>query len=239
MKIQDLLDISQAADKSTYRKLVVKTAADFGFGIGTAALAIDRGVQIGGQYEFVGNSPTKYLQAAPAMVYAGRDPVLDRMKTSGTAFSYDQAMYIGAGTADLWDFQAPFGFGTGIGVALHLHGRKHFMLGFDRNQPLPRKEEKLVQMLASLQLVATYAQDAAVRLFAEPASNESMPTLTQRQLEVLRWTLAGKSAWEVGQILGISQDTVGCHRRVSMRALETSSKHQAALKAVRLGLLQL
>ena len=63
--------------------------------------------------------------------------------------------------------------------------------------------------------------------------------MTQRQVEVLKWTLAGKTRWEVEQILSISIDTVYFHLRLAMRKLDVTSKHEAALKITRLGLLSL
>lgn len=181
------------------------------------------------------------------MQYAGRDPVLEQMKRSSSAFCYDQSTYVASGAPDLWEFQAPFGFRTGITVALHLPQRQHFLLGFDRHQPLPKQEKALIGMLASLQLLAGFAVDAAQRLYGDAANANvnsdaqaaDQPALTRRQLDVLEWTLAGKTGWEVGQILSISNDTVNFHLKLAMRKLDATSKHQAALKAARLGLLSM
>ena len=41
-------------------------------------------------------------------------------------------------------------------------------------------------------------------LACEDGSDEAPPRLTARELEVLRWTMEGKTAWETGAILGIS-----------------------------------
>jgi DNA-binding CsgD family transcriptional regulator len=63
------------------------------------------------------------------------------------------------------------------------------------------------------------------------------PSLTPRELEALRWTMAGKTAWELGAILGISERTAVLHVNNAMKKLDCSSKHQAVLKALRLGLI--
>lgn len=62
--------------------------------------------------------------------------------------------------------------------------------------------------------------------------------LTPRELECLRWTMEGKTAWEVGTILGISERTAVLHLNNAMHKLDCSSKHQAVLKALRLGLIR-
>jgi DNA-binding CsgD family transcriptional regulator len=56
-------------------------------------------------------------------------------------------------------------------------------------------------------------------------------------LEALRWTMDGKTAWEVGNILGITERTAVLHVSNAMHKLGCSTKHQAVLKALRLGLI--
>jgi len=47
----------------------------------------------------------------------------------------------------------------------------------------------------------------------------------------------GKTAWEVGAILGISERTAVLHVNNAMHKLACVNKHQAVLKALRLGLI--
>jgi DNA-binding CsgD family transcriptional regulator len=49
--------------------------------------------------------------------------------------------------------------------------------------------------------------------------------------------MEGKTAWEVGQILGISERTAVLHVNNAMHKLDSVNKHQAVLKALRLGLI--
>mgnify|MGYP000452763509 CR=1 FL=1 len=62
--------------------------------------------------------------------------------------------------------------------------------------------------------------------------------LTPREIESLRWTMDGKTAWEVGNILGISERTAVLHVNNAMHKLGCINKHQAVLKALRLGLIR-
>ena len=80
-------------------------------------------------------------------------------------------------------------------------------------------------------------QDAASRLFLPQALQPERPALTPRELEALRWTMDGKTAWEVGTILGISERTAVLHVNNAMHKLGCVNKHQAVLKALRLGLI--
>ena len=146
-------------------------------------------------------------------------------------------MLFRSGAADLWEQQASFGYCTGIAMALHLPEGKHFQLGVDRDQPLPERPDELQRLVADLQLFAVHAQEAALRLLVPQVSQPERPALTPRELEALRWTMEGKTAWEVGTILGISERTAVLHLQNAMHKLEATNKHQAVLKALRLGLI--
>jgi DNA-binding CsgD family transcriptional regulator len=94
-------------------------------------------------------------------------------------------------------------------------------------------------MVADVQLLRVMANEAAACrvLFAEEESPQDDPKLTPRELEVLRWTMEGKTAWEVGKILGISERTAVRHINNATHKLGCVNKHQAVLKAMRLGLI--
>jgi DNA-binding CsgD family transcriptional regulator len=61
--------------------------------------------------------------------------------------------------------------------------------------------------------------------------------LSPREKECLLWTLRGKSAWETATILGISENTVVKIVRSATHKLGAPNKQSAAIKAMRLGLL--
>lgn len=63
--------------------------------------------------------------------------------------------------------------------------------------------------------------------------------LSAREQEVLRWATAGKSNWEVAQILNISERTVKFHLKNIYRKLEVNNKSHAVAEAMRLGAVDL
>jgi DNA-binding CsgD family transcriptional regulator len=167
-----------------------------------------------------------------------RDPVMHRLGRLSVPFVYDQSMYVNEQAADLWDVQAVYGYKTGIALALHLPGGKHFLFGVDREKALPSDDVVLTRMMADLQLLAVHAQDTAIRLLIPSAQGAQLASRpTARELEVLRWTLAGKTAWEVGMLLDISERTAAIHANRATHKLGCVGKHQAALKAMQLGLI--
>jgi len=56
--------------------------------------------------------------------------------------------------------------------------------------------------------------------------------LSEREKEVLGWARTGKSSWEIGQILEISESTVKFHFNNIFRKLSVSNKTQAVARAI-------
>lgn len=61
--------------------------------------------------------------------------------------------------------------------------------------------------------------------------------LSEREKACLKWTACGKSSWEIGQILSISENTVVFHIKNAMRKLGVRTRTLAAVKAIQLGLI--
>lgn len=77
---------------------------------------------------------------------------------------------------------------------------------------------------------------AAARLMREVRAPESPETLTERETEVLRLMALGYANKEIGRKLHITDKTVKTHVSSILAKLDVQSRTQAALHAVRIGL---
>jgi len=80
------------------------------------------------------------------------------------------------------------------------------------------------------------APQAAARLMREVRAPDRPETLTERETEVLRLVAQGQSNKSIARILGISEGTAKTHVANLMGKLGVSSRTQAALYAIRIGL---
>ena len=231
------LSVMESRTREDFQREIIHFADRLGFRYVSAMTVVDQSLTQS-VFESVNNTPSGFSETFHDVAVARRDPVMQHCKRDTVPIIWDQDTYVSAGLADLWEHQAQFGFHTGICLALHLPEGRHFVLGVDRDRALPAQAEELTQVVASLQLFAVHAQDAAFRLLAAPRPPAaSLPSLTPRELEALRWTMEGKTAWEVGTIMSISERTAVLHLQNAMRKLGSVNKHHAVLKALRLGLL--
>jgi DNA-binding CsgD family transcriptional regulator len=231
------LSIMEAKSADDFRGQIIRFANELGFQYVSAMTVVDHSLT---QSDFINvdNMPDGWRAAGATLANTHvRDPVMQHCKRGAVPIVWDQATYLRQGAIDLWEEQAGYGYRTGIALALHMPEGRHFMLGVDRDQPLPKPPQDLTRIVADLQLFAVHAQDTALRLFVPAERLVDTPSLTPRELEALRWTMEGKTAWVVGSILGISERTAVLHIQNAMRKLGSVNKHQAVLKALRLGLI--
>jgi DNA-binding CsgD family transcriptional regulator len=229
-------DVLEARNRDEFREAVVRFTHHLGFETVSAMTVVDHGL---GNSEFitVDNTPSEFTEIYNDPSLGRRDPVMQHLKRQSVPIIWDQSTYIASGAVDLWEHQSHYGFNTGIAMALHLPEGRHFLLGVDRDRALPTDVAELQRVVADLQLFAVHAQDAALRILLPALQQPDRPALTPREVEALYWTMEGKTAWEVGQILGITERTAVLHVNNAMHKLGCVNKHQAVLKALRLGLL--
>ncbi len=238
MRLQDFVDVGRSETAQALEANLVRFAHGMDFGLISAVLMkgdydspslVSRGVT---------NSPAAFIEIYKNLEEVRADPVMQQLMKSSVPFIYDQKLYADAGAGDAWETQAPYGYCTGIAVGLHLPKRRHFLIGVDRPKRLPRGEAQLTRMIADLQLLAVHAQFAAQRIFDDDLADEKpRPHLTDRELECLKWTMDGKSAYVIGKLLSISGSAVNFHLQNAMRKMDVASKHQAVLRCVLLGIL--
>lgn len=81
----------------------------------------------------------------------------------------------------------------------------------------------------SLRLIGAFTYEGLRRLAEK--FKPIPPTLTPRELDVLRWTAEGKTAWEIGMILKIGERTVRTYQDQIKSKYLVSSVVQAAVRA--------
>lgn len=231
---QMLEEIQHAEDLDALRKGVVQVANELDFGLAVSTLVMERW-DAAPVIVPVHNFPPKFLSASSDTSASRRDPVVSRMKASTLPFAYNQSFYTQNSAGDLWEEQAAHGFKTGICIARHTPGKRFVLMGFDRETNLPKDPERVAKLFGMLSLASAHAEAAFSRLIT-PVSPISVP-LTRRETQVLYWASQGKSAWETSHLITCGVRTIHFHVQNALRKLKCSTKLQATLRAVQLGLL--
>ena len=135
----------------------------------------------------------------------------------------------------IFDEAREAGLNNGISVPLHGPWGRVAVLSFASRADDSEPEAKMghLNALASQFHVA----------FTDISQNVRPPhvpiQLSGREKECLMWTAQGKSSWDIGMILKISENTVNFHVKNAMRKLGTTSRTVAVVKSIRLNLIEL
>jgi DNA-binding CsgD family transcriptional regulator len=166
------------------------------------------------------------------------DPILRRGAAESGAFRWRDA-FDGSGSQDsagFLDAASDFGLVQGVAFACGSHtSPERTVLSLASGDE--RNSGRTMAIVAGLgpHLHEAYARLRARAPTGPARSNEIV--LSAREREILCWTQDGKTYWEIGQIVGISQRTVKYHFERIKAKLDVVSASHAVAKAMRLGLL--
>jgi LuxR family quorum-sensing system transcriptional regulator CciR len=127
------------------------------------------------------------------------------------------------------------GLRDGISMSLPGTGSKIALLSFAASA----EGADSPQTLRRLAVLAHQFHLAFGELSSEAKSNDELIMLSSRERDCLHWTALGKSSWDIGEILSISENTVNFHIKNSMRKLSTSSRTVAVIAAIQRGLIDI
>jgi LuxR family quorum sensing-dependent transcriptional regulator len=149
-------------------------------------------------------------------------------------FHREQAL--GTEPRKLYEAARGFGFVDGYFLPIHMLDGSVSCVSMFAEQNLPQRG----LAAHAMHLMSLYYSFAARRILAPPSPLRSPAVaLTPRQRECLQWVRAGKTDWEIGQIIGISEHTVIEHLDEARRRLGVRTRTQAVIEAVARGLIHI
>jgi LuxR family quorum sensing-dependent transcriptional regulator len=175
----------------------------------------------------VDQTPRDWLGRYVEQRYEDFDPVIRGLRCSAAPFAYT----------------AEYGPDSEPRIKELAQARQHYKLREGLVIPVPRRDrtglvwmsgerpELTPRTKAALHLMAYYAFDRIAGLLKPCASDRQK--LTRREREVLQWAAVGKTAWEIGGILGIAKRTVDEHTRSATGKLGAVNRTRAVVIALR------
>lgn len=172
--------------------------------------------------------PSKWLDHYFAHHYLESDPLIQQVARDVSPVIWD-----GNDSKNQHEFwEEALAHGVTHGWALGTHG-KHMTTGM---LSLARSHDKVSSLeLSEKEPQLVWLSHVTHGLISAIETKELMADiehqLTDREIEVLRWSASGKTADEIGTILGITPRTVTFHITSSLTKLNSTNKTQAVAKA--------
>jgi LuxR family transcriptional regulator, quorum-sensing system regulator BjaR1 len=158
------------------------------------------------------------------------DPVRRKLSRSAKPFLWSEAQY------DPWrevrakqvmERATEFRMNQGLCVPIYTHGGLTAAINISGERPdLGRGVSRALHVMS----LAAYNRYCA--LMGPPLDEGKL--LTDREREVLKWVSAGKSNWDIGTILNISERTARAHVTNAARKLGVANRTALAVEGVRL-----
>ena len=180
------------------------------------------------------NYPAAWKETYVSKDYLEQDPTVQHGLKSCLPLVWNDALFVQAPA--FWEEARGHGIQTGWSLSVRDAGGTVGMLSLARSGE-PLKATEVFGKNARLSWLSNYAHVGMMRFAIPRELPESRVILTLREREVLRWTAEGKTAYEIGHILLVSERTVNFHINNVVAKFGASNKTQAAVKAAALGLL--
>jgi LuxR family quorum-sensing system transcriptional regulator SolR len=186
--------------------------------------------------EVFNSFPASWLAHYVDRAYLSHDPTICLCMQGDKPVVWSDAVFAGEQASRLWadarDFNLKFG------ISLPSWSRGVFgVLSVARSSDALAAEE-LAEIVPKLTWLGDNLHRCMHALIGPRVlTNEVAGKLSQREIEILGWTADGKTSWEIGRILGITERTVNFHINNIVLKLRAQNKVQAAVKALSLGII--
>lgn len=168
--------------------------------------------------------------------YQGKDPVVLFAPEIGSPFLWDglgQAYRLNRAQETLMHEAKDCGLKDGVGVPLHGPRGNVCLVTFAAGDghSNPRAALPKLEVLAA-QFHTAYSSIGRLKRNNRPAV-----VLSMRERECLQWAARGKTTWDIGRILKISENTVKFHLKNAAYKLDSNKRALAVAKAIQYGLI--
>ncbi|WP_044537076.1 LuxR family transcriptional regulator [Bradyrhizobium sp. LTSP885] len=202
--------LSDAPDLEALRDAMANAAAALDLSCFAYLIIPDRA---GVPPKLISNYPSAWTTRYLECHYERLDPVIAQALGHPETFKWGLGFKAAAPSEpqrELFEEAAKFGIRYGFTVPIHDHRGPIAAVTFAADERRPRFERSIIEHERVLQLMAMYFHAHARRKLL-PGQTIDGVSLSPREFECLEWAAQGKSAWDIGHILGISRHTAAFH----------------------------
>lgn len=237
--IERLSELLCSCSVEEWRNRIFKLGNDLGYERTLLAIIPDRHAPVETEYAFLhSNYSSAWREKYDVEKFHHIDPTFSHCLKKSTPLIWSPDIFSAHKQKEMYEEAS--GYGIKSGVTLPIHGSngelgtvcfvsdtkpdKHFHSDANRNLP-------------ELSCFRDFILESSLKFINLSHKTEISISVTPRELECLKWCAVGKSSWEIGQILSCSEATVNFHFSNIRRKFNTTSRQQAIVKAINMGLI--
>jgi len=182
---------------------------------------------------FFTNYPQNWVEYYLQEDFAQLDPVLKNCRAPGNVWPWDEM----ADAAGRKVFLAARNHGIYHGISCSMMAKNRSMGILSMSYAC---ESKTIQLTTGLELQLQNLAELSLAALIEMddiSMTAAKLELSERELEILKWTAEGKTSAEISLILSISKNTVNFHQKNMQKRFNAPNKTQIASYAAAIGLI--
>jgi LuxR family quorum-sensing transcriptional regulator LasR len=167
------------------------------------------------------------------------DPTVSHCAVKSIPLIWSPCIFSGHKQKEMYEEACSYGLRSGVTLPAHGAAGELGMLCLASDaRPDKSFAREAARNMPRLCLLRDFILETSAQYMRPAAAPvEQMVSLTPRELECLKWGAAGKSSWDIGQILHCTEAAVNFHFANIRRKFHTVSRHQAIVKAIRMGII--
>jgi len=179
--------------------------------------------------------PAQWTQRYLDKNYVHIDPVITMLMTTTRPFYFEDAYYNLTPTQiQFVEEAADYGWQYGFVVPVHSSCRVPGAVSYASENRFYLTSEETARLWVTTQIAFT-----RIESFYADARKVKPTTISSRECEILSLVAQGKTNWEVGAILNISEYSVRDYMQGLSRRLQTSNRTHSVTRAIQLGLINI
>lgn len=229
-------ELERAKSSAELSRVLEKLTKQMGFEKFVYALTI-RTPSLKPQEYLLSGYPPEWIKRYLARNYFRIDPVVRHAQSSTLPIIWSEDTSEPKEVRDFWEEARSFGLAAGLSLSVHEQPGITGIFSLSRDKALDLEGQDLAALIGRAQMLSSVLHHAVFRIDLPKLLPESNALLTTRERECLKWAADGKTAWEIGQILGITERTAVFHVNNIVQKLGATNKTQAIVRALALNLI--
>lgn len=239
--IERFVDLMNYDSVEDWRNQLLKLSNDLGYERTLLAIFPDRNTPVEAEFAFLhSNYSSAWRSKYDAEKMGYIDPTVSHCATKSIPLIWTPEIFSARKQQEMYEEACGHGLRSGVTLPIHGPNGELGMLCFvSSTNPDQAFKREAMRTLPQLSCFRDFIFESSLRHMNRKSAANPLVQLTQREVECLKWSAAGKSSWDIGQILNCTEATINYHFSNIRRKFSTTSRREAVVKAIALGLITL
>lgn len=237
--IERFYDLLSYNTIDTWRNQVFNLGRDFGYEKTLLAIFPDCNSPMEAEYAFLHSSySVEWRNKYDELKLGHLDPTVSHCLIHSTPLIWTPEIFSARRQKEMYEEACGYGLKSGVTLPIHgARGELGILCFVNDVKPSVNFKRHAIHSFSELSCFRDFIFESALKFINDARPKKEFTHITNRELECLKWSAAGKSSWEIGELLHCTEATVNFHFSNIRRKLNSRSRQQAIVRAISLGLI--